>query len=115
MGTALTRGRPMPRRIRTLQVILLLLVSIITYGALILPLALSPASLPLQPGDVAPNDFQAQDSLDYISEVRTEEERVRAEKAVAPIYSSPEPSIARGQLGRLDRKSTRLNSSHLVI
>ena len=91
----------MPRRIRTLQVILLLLVSIITYGALILPLALSPASLPLQPGDVAPNDFQAQDSLDYISEVRTEEERVRAEKAVAPIYSSPEPSIARGQLGRL--------------
>ena len=91
----------MPRRIRTLQVILLLLVSIITYGALILPLALSPASLPLQPGDVAPNDFQAQDSLDYISEVRTEEERVRAEKAVAPIYSSPEPSIARGQLDRL--------------
>ena len=91
----------MPRRIRTLQVILLLLVSIITYGALILPLALSPASLPLQPGDVAPNDFQAQDSLDYISEVRTEDERVRAEKAVAPIYSSPDPAIARGQLERL--------------
>ena len=91
----------MPRRIRTLQIILLLLVSIITYGALILPLALSPASLPLQPGDVAPNDFQAQDSLDYISEVRTEEERVRAEKAVAPIYSSPDPAIARGQLERL--------------
>jgi cyclic-di-AMP phosphodiesterase PgpH len=91
----------MSRRIRTLQIILLLLVSIITYGALILPLALSPASLPLQPGDVAPNDFQAQDSLDYISEVRTEEERVRAEKAVAPIYSSPDPAIARGQLERL--------------
>src|SRR5688572_25214366 len=101
MGTVLTRGRPMSRRIRTLQIILLLLVSTITYGALILPLALSPASLPLQPGDVAPNDFQAQDSLDYISEVRTEEERVRAEKAVAPIYSSPDPAIARGQLERL--------------
>lgn len=91
----------MSRRIRTIQIILLLLVSIITYGALILPLALSPAALPLQPGEVAPNDFQAQDSLDYISEVRTEEERIRAERAVAPIYSSPDPAIARSQLGRL--------------
>ena len=91
----------MPRRIRTIQIILLLLVSIITYGALILPLALSPAALPLQSGEVAPNDFQAQDSLDYISEVRTEEERLRAERAVAPIYSSPDPAVARHQLERL--------------
>src|SRR5688500_15190690 len=91
----------MPRRIRRLQVILLLRVSIITYAALILPPALSPASLPLQPGDVAPNDLQPQGALAYIREVRMEEERVRAEKAVAPIYSSPEPSIARGQLERL--------------
>ena len=101
MGKLPSRSRQTPRRIRTLQIILLLLVSIITYGALVLPLALRPASLPLQPGEVAPNDFQATDSLAYISEVKTEEERDRAESAVAAVYGSPDPSIARGQIERL--------------
>jgi len=91
----------MPRRIRTLQIILLLLVSIITYGVLVLPLALRPAALPLQPGDVAPNDFQAQNSLDYVSEVRTEEVRLAAENAIAPVYGPPDPSTARRQIERL--------------
>jgi cyclic-di-AMP phosphodiesterase PgpH len=101
MGTSPARGRQMPRRIRMLQIILLLLVSIITYGALVLPLALRPASLPLQPGDVAPSDFQASDSQDYVSEVRTNELRDAAEKAVPEVYASPEPSIARRQIERL--------------
>ncbi|HMD80091.1 MAG TPA: hypothetical protein VKE92_02215, partial [Anaerolineales bacterium] len=101
MGTSPARGRQMPRRIRILQIILLLLVSIITYGALVLPLALRPAALPLQPGDVAPNDFQAQDSLDYVSEVKTEELRNAAVNAVPEVYALPEPSIARGQIEKL--------------
>lgn len=101
MGTSPARGRQMPRRIRTLQIILLLLVGIITYGALVLPLALRPAALPLQPGDVAPNDFQAPESRDYVSEVKTEELRDDAENAVADVYASPDPSIARRQIERL--------------
>src|ERR1700752_484912 len=101
MGIVPARGRQMPRRIRTLQIILLLLVSIITYGALVLPLALRPASLPLQPGDVAPNDFQAPDTLDYVSQVRTKELRDAAENAVLEVYAPPEPSIARRQIERL--------------
>ena len=84
-----------------LQVILLILVSIISYGALILPLALRPASLPLQVGDVSPSDFQAPESITYESGVRTEEARFAAENAVAPVYASPDPSIARTQLERL--------------
>ena len=84
-----------------LQVILLILVSIISYGALILPLALRPASLPLQVGDVSPSDFQAPESITYESEVRTEEARFAGENAVAPVYASPDPSIARTQLERL--------------
>jgi putative nucleotidyltransferase with HDIG domain len=101
MGKLPARSRQTPRRIRTLQIILLLLVSIITYGALVLPLALRPASLPLQTGEVAPNDFQATDSLTYMSEVKTEEERLRSENAVASVYGPPDPSIARRQIERL--------------
>ena len=101
MGTLPARGREMPRRIRMLQIILLLLASIISYGALVLPLALRPAALPLQPGDVSPRDFQAQDERNYISKVRTEELRDAAEKSVPDVYAQPDPSIPRGQIERL--------------
>ena len=101
MGIVPARGRQMPRRIRTLQIILLLLVSIISYGALVLPLALRPATLPLQPGDVAPKDFQAQETYGYVSEVQTEDLRRAAENAVSEVYAPPNPSIARGQIDRL--------------
>ena len=101
MGNLPARGRQMPRRIRMLQIILLLLVSIITYGALVLPLALRPAALPLQPGEVAPTDFQAPETINYISEVKTKELRDAAENAVPDAYAPAEPSIARGQIEKL--------------
>jgi putative nucleotidyltransferase with HDIG domain len=101
MGTLPARGRQMPRRTRMLQIILLLLVSLISYGALVLPLALRPAALPLQPEDVSPRDFQAPETSDYISQVKTEELRVAAERAVQDVYSPPDPSIPRGQIERL--------------
>lgn len=101
MGIPLARGRPFPARIRLFQIILLILVSIISYGALVLPEILLPAAVPLRPGDVSPNDFQAPKSHDYISQVRTDENRRAAEAAVAPVYAPPDPSIARGQIERL--------------
>ncbi|HET9907852.1 MAG TPA: HDIG domain-containing protein, partial [Anaerolineales bacterium] len=101
MGNLPARGRQMPRRIRMIQIILLLLVSIISYGALVLPLALRPTALPLQPGDVSPRDFQAQEPRDYISEVRTEELRDAAENAVPDVYAPPDPSIPRIQIEKL--------------
>jgi cyclic-di-AMP phosphodiesterase PgpH len=101
MGTIPARQRSTPTRIRLLQFILLALVSIISYGALVLPLALRPAALPLQVGDVSPSDFQALESIQYPSEVRTEDARAAAENAVAPLYASPDPSIARRQIERL--------------
>ena len=101
MGIISARQRPTPKRIRLLQFILLALVSIISYGALVLPLALRPAALPLQAGDVSPSDYQAPESIQYISEVRTEEARLAAENAVAPVYASPDPAIARRQIERL--------------
>lgn len=101
MGNFSARGRQVPARIRLFQVVLLVLVGIVSYGALVLPALLLPAAVPLQPGDVAPNDFQAPRSDEYISEVRTEEARRAAEAAVVPVYASPDPSVARGQIERL--------------
>ncbi|HSK88494.1 MAG TPA: HDIG domain-containing protein [Anaerolineales bacterium] len=101
MGTLAARGYKVPARIRLFQFVLLIVVSIIAYGALVLPEALLPTSVPLKPGDVSPSDFQAPQSLEYISEVRTEEARQAAEAAVAPVYAQPDPSIARGQIERL--------------
>jgi putative nucleotidyltransferase with HDIG domain len=101
MGISTARGREVPARIRLFQVVLLVLVSIISYGALVLPEILQPESIPLKQGDVSPSDFQAPRSFEYISEVRTEEARRAAEDAVVPVYAPPEPSIARGQIERL--------------
>lgn len=101
MGNATARGHQVPARIRLFQIILLSVVSVISYGALVLPELLFQTSVPLQPGDVSPSDFQATRALDYISEVRTEEARLEAERAVAPVYAPPDPSIARGQIERL--------------
>lgn len=84
-----------------LQIILLILVSIISYGALILPSLMGPASISLQAGDVSPSDFQAPQDIEYISEVRTQEARLAAENAVASVYAPPDQSIARKQLERL--------------
>lgn len=91
----------MPQRIRMLQAVLLLLVSAISYLALILPQWLSPTTTTLKAGDVSPEDFQAPRALQYESKVRTEEARAAAEKAVAPVYASPNPAFARQQIERL--------------
>ena len=101
MGIIPARQRPTPARIRLLQFILLVLVSIISYGALVYPLAIRSEALPLQAGDVSPSDYQAPQSIQYTSEVRTEEARLAAENAVVPLYASPDPAIARRQIERL--------------
>jgi putative nucleotidyltransferase with HDIG domain len=101
MGNSTARGRQVPARIRLFQITLLAVTSIISYGALVLPELLLQTAAPLRPGDVSPSDFQATRSLEYISEVRTEDARQAAEEAVAPVYAPPDPSIARGQIERL--------------
>jgi putative nucleotidyltransferase with HDIG domain len=101
MGNSSGRARQVPARIRLFQTILLVVVSIISYGALVLPEILLPSAVPLKPGDVAPNDFRATKSHQYISEIRTEDARRAAEEAIQPVYAPPDPSMARGQIERL--------------
>ena len=94
------QNRPPSARIRLIQFTLLSLISVISYGILILPL-LNSASVTLQPGEVSPGNFQAPRDLEYSSEVRTEDARIEAANAVQPMYTSPDPTIARRQIERL--------------
>jgi len=88
-------------RVKNLQIFILVVVSIVTFATLTLPLSLRPAALPLKAGDVAPRDISAPRDDEYVSQVRTEEARQTAGKAVQPIYTDPDPSIAREQINRL--------------
>src|SRR5512143_3812835 len=101
MGISPARHRSTPARIRTVQTILLILVSIISYGALVLPSYLSPSMADLQVGEVSPNDYQAPQTLTYESAVKTEDDQRAADNGVAAVYAPPDPSIARGQIERL--------------
>ena len=85
----------------SLSLILLVLTSLGIYIILVLPISLRPSSLPLHAGQVAPQDFQAPSSIEYISEVRTDQARDIAERSVAQVYSSPDPNIARRQINLL--------------
>ena len=100
MGIIPARTRPTPARIRLLQFTLLVLAGIIAYGALILPL-LNSATAALQAGEVSPSNFQAPKDIQYVSDVRTEDARLAAENSIAPVYASPDPTIARHQIERL--------------
>jgi len=84
-----------------LALILLILTSLGVFAILVLPLSLRPSSLPLHAGQVAPQDFQAPKSIEYISTVRTEQAREIAERSVAQVYSRPDSVIARRQIEHL--------------
>ncbi len=95
------RVPPASFSLRTLRAFLVIAVTIITYAALVLPLSLRPSAPPLQAGDVAPYDIQAPRDSEYVSQVRTDEVRDAAEKSVLPVYTAPDPAIAREQLERM--------------
>ena len=77
-------------------------VILVTYAAMALPVSLRPPALPLQAGDVAPRDMQAPRTLEYVSQVRTDQARQNAEKSVLPVYTAPDPAIARKQIDHLN-------------
>ncbi|MCS6995103.1 MAG: HDIG domain-containing protein [Anaerolineales bacterium] len=81
--------------------LLLLLTGVAAYAILILPVSVSGTTLPVRVGQVAAQDYTAPANGEYISDVRTSLARDAAERAVAPIYTSPDPAIARRQVARL--------------
>ncbi|HEY5981872.1 MAG TPA: HDIG domain-containing metalloprotein [Anaerolineales bacterium] len=96
--------------LRTLRAFVVIAVTLVSYAALVFPLSLRPASPPLKVGDVAPYDLQAPRDAEYVSQVRTEEVRAAAERAVLPVYTAPDPGVAREQLDLLRRALDRISA-----
>jgi putative nucleotidyltransferase with HDIG domain len=92
---------PTTPSIRVFRIILLVSVSLISFAALTLPIGLRPDAQSLEVGAVASTTVFAPVDLEYVSEIRTEEARKVAESAVAPVYTLPDPAIARRQIERL--------------
>ena len=98
-----------PLPLRTLRAFVLLAAALVTYAALVLPLSLRAPTPPMEPGDVAPRDMQAPRTMEYVSQVRTEEAQNAAEKAVLPVYTPPDPTIARKQIDKLNAVLQTIN------
>ncbi len=97
----MTQRAPVSRSTRILQASLIAIVSLASFGILISPLGLNPSLETVGEGDVAQTTIQSPRDIEYVSEIRTEEARKAAESAVQPVYSPPDPDIARDQIDRL--------------
>jgi len=86
---------------RIILAILIGLTAIASFAMLVIPLSSRLDTIPLKVGEVSPQDVQAPRSAEFESEVLTEHARLDAERAVEPVYSPADPSIARQQLENL--------------
>lgn len=92
---------PISPRVRFLQISLIVAVSLVSFAVLSVPIGLRPTTQTVTVGEVAQSTIQSPRDIEYVSEVRTEEARKGAESAVQPVYSQPDPAIARQQIERL--------------
>jgi len=97
----MTPRTPATKRTRILQASLVVMVGLISFAVLNFPLTLSPAAQDLEEGEVTSVALQSPRDVEYVSDVRTEEARKAAEGSVQPVYTLPDPAIARQQIDRL--------------
>ncbi len=83
------------------KIVILIIASILTFLALILPDAFAQSSYPMKIGDVSAQDILAPYSLSFESEVLTEQSRQEAANAVDPVFLPADPSIGRHQVEQL--------------
>lgn len=84
----------MRRTLRVLAFCLLLVIAL----SFVLSFQFVPSQITLQVGDVSDHDIRAPSRITYKSDIKTEEERQRAEVAVEEIYDPADATIARQQL-----------------
>ena len=77
---------------------LLFITCLFVFVVLINPFALRPSTYPLQVGDVATQDILAPRSINFPSQILTDQARKQAEDSVQPIYLDVDPGIARHQI-----------------
>ncbi len=81
--------------------LVLLSLVLVTAGIFFLSIPILPSGrVVLEVGDVAPRDIRAPRRITYESAIRTAEQQQQAEAAVEPVYTPPDPNLARQQLER---------------
>jgi putative nucleotidyltransferase with HDIG domain len=95
------RNKRLPSRQTILSGLIFSCVVILTFSIIIQPWAFREESPSLKLGDVAQQEIRAPKKIEYVSQVRTEEARAEAERAIEPVYAIPDPTVARGQLEKL--------------
>ncbi|MGW8251736.1 MAG: hypothetical protein ACWGO1_13915, partial [Anaerolineales bacterium] len=96
---------------RSIYLIFLLLVATgLVLLALAIPILETLSSPSLQAGQVAPQDIVAPLPITFESQVLTEQQREAAARSVLPLYTSPDPSVARRQLESLRAALTFITS-----
>ena len=100
MDANLRQAKP-TRRAALWAIMLLMVVSAAAFLALILTLPSPPDNFPAQAGEVAQQNIQAPRTVEYVSQILTEQARQSAENQVAPVYAPPDPAIARLQIEHL--------------
>ncbi len=83
------------------KITILVIVSLLSLGALVFPIAIRQAELALQPGDVSPQDIQTSREITYTSDILTEQARDDAEHSVQSVYLPADASITRHQIEAL--------------
>ena len=68
--------------------------------SIILTFQFLPKMVRLEEGDVSPEDILAPRAVTYVSKIRTEEERDKAEAAVEDVYDPADAKVARQQVTR---------------
>ena len=80
---------------------LILIYVLLTFLAMIIPVAFRPTPYVLDVGDVAFQDIRAPRSFSFISETLTEIAEEEAERTISPIYLPADPTINREQVENL--------------
>ena len=89
---------------------LLLITSLLSFAALVLPIALRPTAYPLNIGDVSSQDITAPTALSYTSDILTEKAQQDAAAAVGLVYLPADPAITRTQIDNLHIALNYINS-----
>jgi putative nucleotidyltransferase with HDIG domain len=96
-----TRDERWTSRQKIFLIVLLILTSMLSLTAMLVPIYVQNDIPQIEVGDVAPRDILAQQSISFESEVLTEQQREAAANNVSPIYTVPDTSVARYQVERL--------------
>jgi putative nucleotidyltransferase with HDIG domain len=105
----LDRKEKPPFSIKLFRIIVLLVTSLFSLAALLLPIALRQSLYKLQVGQIATEEILAPKTFTYTSEYLTEQARKEAELLVQDIYLPSDFQIARSQIEKLQAVITEIN------